>query len=1034
MKKYYLMMLLIFQLASVTKIYSQNIAINGTGSLPDTSAMLDVSSTNKGFLAPRMTTLQQNNIPLPAKGLLIFNTTDNGFKVNTGTAASPVWTALSVGSGTTTNTLTYSNNILTSTTNGVGASVNIINGVSNSSANNVLSTSVNGISGSGVSIINSNALSLSGTNLTSTINGVASGGVNLSSIVPATTNTLGSSANTMTNTTNGVAATAPIVNTNALALSGTTLTSTINGVASGGVNLSSIVPATTNTLGSSANTMTNTTNGIAATAPIVNTNALSLSGTTLTSTINGIASGGLNLTPVVAAATTNTLSSAVNTLTNTTNGVAATAPIINTNALALSGTTLTSTINGVASGGVNLSSIVPATTNTLGSSANTMTNTTNGIAATAPIVNTNALALSGTTLTSTINGIASGGVNLSSIVPATTNTLSSSTNTLTNTTNGVAATAPIVNTNVLALTGTNLTATINGIASNSINIASANTEPWYNVATNTSATSNTQNIYQSANVGIGVTDPATQLVVKDNIEIRRVAAVAQLLFSNTAGNGDFRFGGDGGDIYWQGGGGRSLQMGSYWATILGGDRQNASFPSFVNGVTGTSVIVQSMRDASVALGIQANSGNQTANLTEWRKSGGTVLSVIDKSGNLGIGKSNPGSAIDVKGTLRLSGSSSGYVGFAPPSVAGSTTYVLPSADGTSGQQLTTNGSGTLSWASAASSAGTVSTVSVATANGFSGNVATAGTTPVITLTTGVTGLLKGNGAAISAAIAGTDYLLPTGSAAGLTNFPTFNQNTTGNAATVTTNANLTGDVSSVGNATTIGASKVTNAMLAGSIDLTTKVIGIMPVANGGTGLSSAATGDMLYASAVNTWSKLAAGTNGYVLTLSGGVPTWAAANGGSGSGSSGWGLSGDASTDSASNFIGTTDAKPFNIRTNNSNRLTVNSATGFIGIATTTPSSTLDVEGSFGTNISKQTGAATLDNTATVWYFTSNNGTVTLPAASGAINRRYVIVNRYGSARAISSFVGISGGTINSLNSNSSVELISDGTNWLQIK
>lgn len=40
---------------------------------------------------------------------------------------------------------------------------------------------------------------------------------------------------------------------------------------------------------------------------------------------------------------------------------------------------------------------------------------------------------------------------------------------------------------------------------------------------------------------------------------------------------------------------------------------------------------------------------------------------------------------------------------------------------------------------------------------------------------------------------------------------------TGNSATVTTNANLTGDVTSSGNATTIGATKVTNAMLAGSI-------------------------------------------------------------------------------------------------------------------------------------------------------------------------------------------------------------------------
>ena len=82
------------QMAFVTKIYSQNIAINALGSLPDTSAMLDVSSTNKGFLTPRVTTVQRNAIPLPANGLLIYNTTANLFNVNTGTAASPIWTNL----------------------------------------------------------------------------------------------------------------------------------------------------------------------------------------------------------------------------------------------------------------------------------------------------------------------------------------------------------------------------------------------------------------------------------------------------------------------------------------------------------------------------------------------------------------------------------------------------------------------------------------------------------------------------------------------------------------------------------------------------------------------------------------------------------------------------------------------------------------------------------------------------------------------------------------------------------------------------
>jgi hypothetical protein len=48
---------------------------------------------------------------------------------------------------------------------------------------------------------------------------------------------------------------------------------------------------------------------------------------------------------------------------------------------------------------------------------------------------------------------------------------------------------------------------------------------------------------------------------------------------------------------------------------------------------------------------------------------------------------------------------------------------------------------------------------------------------------------------------------------------------------------------------------------------------------GGTGQTSYATGDLLYASGTNTLAKLTAGTNGYVLTLSSGVPVWSAATG-----------------------------------------------------------------------------------------------------------------------------------------------------------
>lgn len=67
-----------------------------------------------------------------------------------------------------------------------------------------------------------------------------------------------------------------------------------------------------------------------------------------------------------------------------------------------------------------------------------------------------------------------------------------------------------------------------------------------------------------------------------------------------------------------------------------------------------------------------------------------------------------------------------------------------------------------SWQALGAGSGTVTSVSVVSANGFAGSVATDTSTPAITLTTTVTGLLKGNGTAISAAAAGADYVAPGG--------------------------------------------------------------------------------------------------------------------------------------------------------------------------------------------------------------------------------------------------------------------------------
>jgi hypothetical protein len=61
--------------------------------------------------------------------------------------------------------------------------------------------------------------------------------------------------------------------------------------------------------------------------------------------------------------------------------------------------------------------------------------------------------------------------------------------------------------------------------------------------------------------------------------------------------------------------------------------------------------------------------------------------------------------------------------------------------------------------------------------------------------------------------------------------------------------------------------------------------GVLDELYGGTGNTTYATGDILYSSAANTLSKLTVGSASSVLTVSGGVPVWAAPTGGGGGGS-----------------------------------------------------------------------------------------------------------------------------------------------------
>jgi len=96
-----LLLLSFFQTALIAQI--------GIGTeTPDNSAALDISSTNKGILIPRLTNSQRNDISSPAEGLFIFNTTTKKINIYDGNS----WLEISSGCITPTTATAGSDQII----------------------------------------------------------------------------------------------------------------------------------------------------------------------------------------------------------------------------------------------------------------------------------------------------------------------------------------------------------------------------------------------------------------------------------------------------------------------------------------------------------------------------------------------------------------------------------------------------------------------------------------------------------------------------------------------------------------------------------------------------------------------------------------------------------------------------------------------------------------------------------------------------------------------------------------------------------
>ncbi|MEO1808257.1 MAG: hypothetical protein AAFU33_25815 [Bacteroidota bacterium] len=76
---YPIFLLLSFSLWTFQHGLGQSVGINTGGINPDASAILDVASTSKGMLIPRMSSAQRQGITSPATGLMVYDTGTDSF-------------------------------------------------------------------------------------------------------------------------------------------------------------------------------------------------------------------------------------------------------------------------------------------------------------------------------------------------------------------------------------------------------------------------------------------------------------------------------------------------------------------------------------------------------------------------------------------------------------------------------------------------------------------------------------------------------------------------------------------------------------------------------------------------------------------------------------------------------------------------------------------------------------------------------------------------------------------------------------------
>lgn len=353
-------------------------------------------------------------------------------------------------------------------------------------------------------------------------------------------------------------------------------------------------------------------------------------------------------------------------------------------------------------------------------------------------------------------------------------------------------------------------------------------------------------------------------------------------------------GGSTGAIPYQTAAGATTFLASGTGVLVGGSAPSYTTAPAITGdnITGTASGLSIGGNAATATTATNLAGGSTYAVPYQTASGSTAFVSSGTAGYLfqtnGAGSAPSWvapSGLTVGYATNISGGVAGALPY--QSAIGTTSFT---AAGTANQVLLSGGTGSPTWANQ-------STLSVGYSNNLNGGAT--GSLPYQTNSNATGFIAAGTNGYVLTMVAGN----PAWAALPATGV-TITDDTTTNAAryltfTSVTSGNITTEYVS---STKLQFNPSTGAFTATSLTPTNA----LGATYGGTAQTSYATGDILYASGTNTLAKLSAGTNGYVLTMVGGVPAWSASSGGVSSFSAGTtGLTPSTATTGAITLAGT---------------------------------------------------------------------------------------------------------------------------------